>query len=205
MAEKKIDDVKRPDKVTPSASGRPIIVTNRPVLTADPMVVPKADSSTAEAVPVTRTAKTIAPVSQDVEAPAEKTKAPEAPTPAETTESAEPSPDTPAEQPEAEAAENTRGVQIDTPVRDSEAAVTAAEAEAEAARQARETELEQLIASGKYAVPVNSVERKRTVHTSVGLTVLVVVLAALLIDLMLDANIIELLQKLPHTHFFTAK
>jgi len=211
MAEKKIIDVTSADKVAPSSSGRPIIVTNRPVLSGDPMVVSTASADKPAATePVARTAKTIKPVSKDMKPAAEeKVDNPEATPPVETPEKApetEPKSEPETETPEPTSEESAQDAPADPPSqRDNEAAATAAEAAEAAARQAREAELEQLISSGKYAVPVNSADRKRTEHTSIALTIFVVLLALLLVDLMLDANIIELIQKLPHTHFFTAK
>ena len=208
MAEKKIIDVTSPNKVTPSSSGRPIIVTNRSVLSGDPMVVPAADTGKPTAAePVARTAKTIKPVNEDVKpADEEKADAPAKSSSAETAETPEKASEAESEAPESTSDDSSQDTPADQPAqRDNEAAATAAEAAEEAARQAREAELEQLISSGKYAVPVNSADRKRTEHASIALTIFVVLLSLLLIDLMLDANIIELLQKLPHTHFFTAK
>lgn len=81
----------------------------------------------------------------------------------------------------------------------------AAVAKEEAAAKQRAEEMQKLIDSRQFYVPVNMVERKRSTRTSVMLIILQVVLTIALIDLMLDANIIELIQKLPHTHFFQAR
>ncbi|HSX30548.1 MAG TPA: hypothetical protein VLE99_01395 [Candidatus Saccharimonadales bacterium] len=63
-AASKIDDVKRPGKATPSASSRPIVVSNRPVLASDPMMVATDATGSKESAlqPMTRTAKTIQPL-----------------------------------------------------------------------------------------------------------------------------------------------
>lgn len=66
----------------------------------------------------------------------------------------------------------------------------------------REQEIEQFIENGDFFVPVNAVARKRTIKVSVGLVILELLLGLLLINLMLDAGVIELLDKIPHTHFF---
>lgn len=68
----------------------------------------------------------------------------------------------------------------------------------------RERELEALIDSRQFNVPINAVARKRSIKVSAVLTVLVFLLALVLIDLMLDTGIILLVQKIPHTHFFTS-
>ena len=195
MAEKKIVDVKRPEKVTPSASSRPIIVSSRPVLATDPMMIQKPEGEApAEAVPITRTAKTIKPVSDDMQAP-EESKEPAGAEEA-AAQDAPASPEEPQETAEVEAE--------DTPaVRDSEAATSAAEAEADAAKQAREAELESLILSGKYAVPINAVSRKRTRMHVIFFSVLAVILALLLIDVLLDAGVVSAPDSVPHTHFFS--
>jgi len=74
----------------------------------------------------------------------------------------------------------------------------------EAAKAAeREQEIEDYIDKRQFFVPINSVARKRSVKVSAGLTVLVLLLAVVLIDLMLDSGVILLVQKIPHTHFFT--
>lgn len=50
-ADKKIFDVAKPGKSAPTASGKPIIITNRPIL-KDPMVVDKSGQDTATATPL---------------------------------------------------------------------------------------------------------------------------------------------------------
>jgi len=74
--------------------------------------------------------------------------------------------------------------------------------EAEAAAK-REQELQSYIDSRQFFVPINAVARKRSIMVSAGLTLLVLLLALVLIDLMLDSGVILLLQKIPHTHFFS--
>ncbi len=75
----------------------------------------------------------------------------------------------------------------------------------EAAKVAkREKELEELIDARKFYVPIKTGEHKRSIKVSFGLTFLILLLAVLLIDLMLDSDTILLLQKIPHTHFFSA-
>ena len=64
--EPKVMDVTHPSKVTPSATSRPIIVTKRSIMTSDPMMMPNgpSDGEPANAAePMTRTAKTIIPLS----------------------------------------------------------------------------------------------------------------------------------------------
>ena len=230
MAQKKIDDVKRPEKVTPSASARPIIVTNHPLLASDPMVVGEGtnESEKSEETKLTvRTGKTIQPVSEDLKAPEEesdpapkldedeKSAEPEAKPekeaetkPGEGSEEEKPAPQPEAETEAPEEAENppskeeTKGESAD---RDVDAAASAAEAEAEAARQEREAELESLIASGKYAAPINAVSRKRSRMHIILFCLLGVVLAVALVDVLLDMGTLRAPESIPRTHFFTVK
>jgi len=75
--------------------------------------------------------------------------------------------------------------------------------EAAAAEAKREQELQGYIDDRQFFVPINAVARKRSIIVSVSLTVLILLLALALVDLMLDSGIILLLQKIPHTHFFS--
>lgn len=71
--------------------------------------------------------------------------------------------------------------------------------------EAREHELESYIEDKKFFIPIDTVAQKKSVKVSIGLTVLVVFLGVVLIDLMLDSGVILLVQKIPHTHFFSVK
>ncbi len=95
------------------------------------------------------------------------------------------------------------GMASDEPKRDAEAEISADEAAAMAARAAREAELEQLVASGKYYVPINAVQRKRSRMYTILLFLLAVALAALLFDAVLDADLVHVSVNVPHTHFFS--
>jgi hypothetical protein len=75
-------------------------------------------------------------------------------------------------------------------------------AEAAAAAK-RQSELESLIDSKQFNVPINAVARKREVKHSALMTVAILLLGLILIDLMLDSGVIFLAEKIPHTHFFT--
>lgn len=67
----------------------------------------------------------------------------------------------------------------------------------------REKELQGVIDSGKYYVPVNTVAHKRSIKVSILLTFLVIILGIALIDLMLDSGAIFLIQRIPHTHLLS--
>lgn len=66
----------------------------------------------------------------------------------------------------------------------------------------RKQEIESVIESHKYYVPVYAVARRQSIKVNFGLLAVVLVLAMVLIDLMLDSGTILLVQKVPHTHFF---
>lgn len=67
----------------------------------------------------------------------------------------------------------------------------------------RQQEIEDVIDSHKYFVPVDRVIKRRAIKVNLSLTLVVFLLAIVLIDLMLDSGAIILLQKVPHTHFFS--
>lgn len=226
----KIIDVAAPDQTSPDPSSRPVVVTNRPVLTNDPMMAASTDSgetaNLATAPVVSRQAKTITPSAEVGEAtPAAASVEPDLPV--DVTEAPTAEPETKISQPAAPAAEVTQTepatVETDTPKDtlppeppvqeatppsqpapsyEQTASAKAADdervlGEAEARRQ----ELERLIQFGKYAVPINAVQRKRSRVVIFLLCLLALVLAAALFDLALDSNLISM-PGVPHTHFF---
>lgn len=116
--------------------------------------------------------------------------APEKPKPAE----AEPKPEA---APEPEIPE--------APLSESEEAAKKADAdsEAQAAEDAKNQKLEELIASGTYAVPINAVQRKRSRMFVAAMCILALLLLVVLLDALLDVGIIKLPSVIPHTHFFS--
>lgn len=74
--------------------------------------------------------------------------------------------------------------------------------EAEAAAR-REGELEKFIDTKQFFVPINKEAQKRSIKVTLWLTALYIFLSLVLINLMLDTGMILLLQKLPHTNFFS--
>jgi hypothetical protein len=85
-----------------------------------------------------------------------------------------------------------------SPSADTKKAVEKAEKEL-----SRQRELQGYIESKQFFVPVGTVARKRSIKISFGLTVMFFLLSLILIDLMLDSGVILLVQRIPHTHFFT--
>lgn len=227
----KITDIASPGRTTPPATSRPIIVTNHSILQKDPMIAEGArpddgvNAQPATAPVIKRTAKTIAPVSADMQAlsqensaqstaaaevsseqpqqppTADVAAAPVQPTPAEKPEPSAPEP--PAE-PAAEATQQSPTEEaVPETERDVEAENSLEEAKALEAQSARDQQLEQLIESGEYFVPINAVRLKRSRIFVAAMCVLAVLLALVLVDALLDANIISIPFSIPHTHFFS--
>jgi len=237
----KITDVASPGKTAPSASGRPIIVTNRPVLPHDPMIAdPAKETAPTDPALVRRSAKVIAPVSPDMAA-ASPMPQPETPStddmqalvaatlpvdkpapvaPAQASEvstpatgpaaqtgivPAEQEPSAPAPQaasaPRPDKASELRDVEAENVSAEDETA--AAQAEADAAQTARAQELEQIIESGVYAVPINAVQRKRSRMFIAAMCVVAALLGLVLADAVLDANLVHPPFAVPHTHLFS--
>jgi len=242
MAEKasKIDDIKRPDKVAPSATARPIIVTNHPTMASDPMMAPSDGKAAEEAPseqPMSHTAKTIKPLDASLIADAEKADEPEATVTeaveleasgsvakseeakapkepkSEADEADVKKPEKPAEgtakkeatPPEESASDSAPAEGTPEVKRDGEAAISAEEAAVAEAKAKREEELEELIVSGKYAVPIDAVQRKRSRINTLLLFFLALLLTAVLADAAADAGIVRPPASVPHTHYFSAK
>lgn len=182
----KITDVADPGKTAPSATSRPIVVTNRPVLTNDPMMVnSEAPDIIATAAPTIHTSKTLNPVSAE-----------------EQTSNSSAS-DTAAEQPDSASSEAPEPslAQDDARAEAEDASAEAKEARERAAEEARNRELEQLVESGTYNVPINAVQRKRSHMFVAGMCLLAIVLAVVLFDIVLDVGIVDI-SFIPHTNFF---
>jgi hypothetical protein len=66
----------------------------------------------------------------------------------------------------------------------------------------RQQEIQGYITKHEFFVPINAVARKRSIKVTLLLVVLELLLGLFLLNLMLDAGLIYLLQKIPHTNFF---
>ena len=66
----------------------------------------------------------------------------------------------------------------------------------------RQEQLQGYIEKREFFVPINAVAKKRSLKVTIGLILIEVILGLFLLNLMLDAGLIYLLQKIPHTHFF---
>lgn len=203
-------DVARPKKVM--GESPQVIITPRPMMNRNISVTSPADdpaqpSITSEPAaasqPTTVKRPVIAPLN-----PIEVASTQQTPEPAE----AEIEPQPPAQEPDktepasAAASDDTVVAATDTaPPQAKQPNAQTRKAVEEAERAAkRKEELESYVNSKKFFVPINAVARKRSIRVSSLLTVFVFLLALVLIDLMVDSGFIFLVQKIPHTHFFTS-
>lgn len=254
-------DVSRPSQVAASPTSRPVIVTNRPLITQDPMVAPNKDaapeasktsSPKLAATPATPHAeKVIKPLKEaaseaehepdteqseavpfhlgskeaEPEATDEKPEAKPGPPEVETTDDTggaeakdeasdtdTDNKDTPAEAESTEPAEDKTDaeedaekpaddiVEYDSSEDDKQINPEAVKASTEA--QKRNDELEGIIASGKYYVPIDASGKRRTLIITIWLIVLTLVLAVVLVDALLDVGMLTI-PGVPHTHFFS--
>lgn len=211
----KISDIKGPDNVAPATTSRPLVVTNRPVI-ADPMVVAaKAYTEMEESKAPARTTKVIRPMTLAGTDDAAEEDAKELTETEEQTEEKLPdagrtsvpleqtvAPETLTEKPTAEPVQNDAAA-LEPEQRDTEAEAEHAKELLQEAEIARQQELDSLITSGKYAVPVGAVRRRRSRMYITLLCVIGFLLAILLLDAAFDAGIVTAPKSIPHTHFFT--
>lgn len=185
---KPIEDVARPGKSAPAETSKPVIVTNRPII-KDPMVV--EDKTEAPAEPTT--AKIAGSSRIKLQPLTPETPEPE-PEPEKTDDGpAEPEPETETETTESEADEGDKGTSPDLAAAEKEAA--------EAAK--RDTELQKLVDSKRYFLPINSVEKRRSKRfVALGIVLSLLLLAAW-VNIALDAGLIEIPGIKPVTHFFS--
>lgn len=207
----KIMDVVHPGNVQPSPSGRPVIVSNHSYIKADPMLSASDDAqvsgsatapqAAAEPVAEMRREKVISEPKPAAEAEPEKPIEPKEPPTQEKDVPAGGATGKPAAVPDKEAV-------TDPATEDASSDATSnvllqstqGQNPEEAAAQEREDELEQLIASGQYAVPINvSGKRKGKMVLLIVATLLLVLVA---VNLLADMQVITLPSGIPHTSFF---
>lgn len=87
----------------------------------------------------------------------------------------------------------------------SEAQLKKIEEEEQKRLQEREAQIDQLVGTGKYFLPINAVEKRKNRRVVLAGIVLCVLLAVVWYDVALDAGIVSNILKLPHTHFFELK
>lgn len=149
------------------------------------------ESKTTETVVPAAPEATPPPTSEQPEAAPTKTE--DKPEPTENAEEPKTTPETLPVEADKEPAETN--VKTDEPKPDQ------LKANSEGAKQ--EQKLKEYSENRQYYLPINAVAQKRSIKVSALLTLIVLILAIVLIDFMLDSGIILLLQKVPHTHFFS--
>ncbi len=224
---KRIIDVEQPGTSAPTATSKPVIVTNRPIM-RDPMMVAEADDkpeteadSETPKVPAdtlkTSDKQVLKPLDSVAGEADEKTDQPAADAklgPADESDDHDsaPGPDTAQDdaqsgtdgiEPASLKSDNTNSAgEIPSP--DTSKSGLAKQAEAEAAAKAKhDAEVQQLIDSEQYTLPIHTVEQrksKRFVLLGIGLAIILILIW---LDIALDAGIIKLGGLKPLTHFFS--
>jgi len=216
---KRIIDVAHPGKSLPSATSKPVIVSNRPIL-KDPMMAdePVSEEQASQSEPTSITVKTKL---QPLDKPAEKMSEPvtsdeqktekvdnkSEPTIAElakTAKASRPEISEITEKPE----EPENGTQEPTDEEKTpKDATELTSAEIDAAELEEQTKhdeaIEKLVESKEYMLPINAVEKRRTQRFIILGIVLSVLLIVAWVDIALDAGLIELGSIKPVTHFFS--
>lgn len=203
---KPVMDVSRPAKT--ATTPEKLVIESRPLIEHDETVVPDAGSdieAKADKTPAARTTETDEPELSQTPAPSATKKVLTPPT--LSTDDTASKPDAPeaAEDVETKTDENTLEAD-DSPA--AEATKTQRDKDAEETKKAveqarRDQEVKEYIENKQFFVPINEEARKRSIKVSFGLVLLMALLAVVLIDLMLDSGVILLLQKIPHTNFFS--
>ena len=198
-------DVIAPGKAVPAPSGRPIIVTNRPMI-KDPMA--PASPATAKAVGTTLlepsgVSRTADPVKPPAETPAPVKAANPAPTPAPV------SPEEPATPHLPETAPTDSIMDADDeghPTEKAEAGATdEPQKEADQAQQAAQAAQEKVITSKQYYLPISNGDRRRDTRTALLILMLVLIGTLVWLDLVLDAGIVHIPGIHAVTHIFSSR
>lgn len=220
----KVMDIVHSNKVQPSASSRPLIVSNRPYMAIDPMLNEDSSATEVAGAPALDNTGLNEAAEQEtlhdskaqesvVKVPTEEqTETSEAKSEVEDSQDAhvsseidEPKITLPVEPPEInedkEAAPEISPTEEDVSEEDATEPQSAAH-EQEPARSARDEELERLIADGTYAVPINTLRRKRRKLLLVLVAAMLVALA--LADIVADMGIISVPSWLPYTNLLSS-
>lgn len=204
-ARPKVFDVTSPDKAAADSTSRPLIVGNRPLLQDPMMVVPEAPGDNLKTAPplkpeISRPAPSkvlIQPIIDETSdgAAGEPTDAGSTAKVTRSPSVIDPSPQSAGKPvsapPAAELEPAATGKTPDEEV--------AAKDEAELKHAA---DLENLVESKQYFLPINAVEHRRSRRSALAGILLVVVLAMALADIALDAGLVSFGHIQPLTHFF---
>jgi hypothetical protein len=214
---KAIIDVAKPGTSAPSTSGKPVIVTNRPML-KDPMVVDKqpthskpAESATTaepentdpelltavEAKKVDAPKETIADTPESKTQPTDEVDLSKKEEKADAQKPGQPDTKTAAQADSAEGADETAG-------EEATAVKSDAQQEAEAAAIAEhDAATQKLIDDKQYFLPINAIEKRKSKRFVALGIVLSVLLALAWVDIALDAGLVHINGVKPVTHFFS--
>jgi hypothetical protein len=221
-------DIEQPGKSAPAPTSKPVIVTHRPIM-KDPMMV--EDDEPAEKVAKEDLAHTAGPKLEPLTKPAEEPKTepkaasdekPTVESPAEEDKQAEPAPPQPSEPSKSEPEKPTEPERPETQTAAASGSPTDEEkppagkpgsqdtpgpdqkSDAEAARKKEQAKaIEKLVASGKYELPINAVEKRKARHFVILGFLLAILLALAWADIALDAGLIKVNGINPVTHFFS--
>jgi hypothetical protein len=223
---KHIADIEEPGTSAPSATSKPVIVTNRPIL-KDPMVVEKRDDADEKSKPDENQPATLTSASKPKLRPLNDSISPDAAEQADKitggkSEAPDKEPTNGASQPATPKTEDDNSSEPESTKFDSDDAEQAPaesapaeaedkqknpaikQAEAEAAEQARHDEaIQKLVESKQYVLPINAIEQRKTkkfVILGVGLSILLVLIW---FDIALDAGIMHIGGLHSATHFFS--
>lgn len=191
----KLFDVAQPGKTAAGATSRPVIVGHKAQTKRDPMVVEKTEESKEDDKPVE---EVLQPKRKTVIAPLNQ--------PADSDDKTEDSAsELPTEENKTEP-EELAGIKKEEPAKEKEATVNArsninALANTVDSKQAlkkeqkeeedKSQEIEELINSKKYYVPIGQVTRKRKLHAAIIILLVLIILALVGVNFALDADMID--------------
>lgn len=173
-------DVAKPGKSAPSVSGRPVIVTHRPIID-DPMV--KKDAKTEPGTTDATSRKVLQPLTAETDKPAEKPKNNQS----DTTE--KPQPDIP------KSTAKTEETAVVGAVAEQATHDKKKDDEPDEEALKKQEHIDKLIESKKYFVPVGQVARRRNKRAGIAVLVVLLLLAGGYIAI--DAGVIASDMELP--------
>lgn len=191
--QKKVFDVAKPSSTPADPTSRPLIVNHGPIA-KDTTVVedgPENEESTDKATEslLSKHAVIQPLVEQEVE-------------PGLADEKVNNADERPKEEPTNEPSDEKLGPD---PKMLSNAQTKKLEEEEQKRQHERKVQIDQLVSSGRYSLPINSVEKRKNRRLVIAGIVLCLLLMVVWYDVALDAGIVSNVLKLPHTRFFELK
>lgn len=193
----------KPAGGSPAAVITPVAVLKKEAATGTAPVIKTGDDTDADKE-AAEPASAVLPQPEKAKpqiAPSEPAAQPEQPADKASAPAAAPDASNPA--PTAQASADKPANAIDELARDPEAATKAQDNAVEEAKAKREAELEQIIASRKYEVPINVRAKKRSRLHALLFSLLALLLTIALVDAVLDEGLVRPPAGIPHTHFFS--